>query len=148
VAEERAAAEKAAQERIAAAEAEQRRAVLVGLRQAETFAASNDLARANAIYNGIVSSPNSSREAIAAAATGLYRTGDFPGAVRAFRRLGTFAKGEEDLRYYNAVALYETGQYDEAKKELSCALPFIQQTSDVTRYRAKIENTPSQQAMK
>ncbi|HEV7921774.1 MAG TPA: hypothetical protein VGR02_13375 [Thermoanaerobaculia bacterium] len=148
IATERAAAERAAQERIAAAEADARRNVLTSLRQAESFAAADQLPRANEIYNRLIDAPNVSRDALAAVATGLYRTGDFRGAARAFQRLGTFAKGEEDLRYYNAVALYETGQYDQAKKELACALPFIQVTNDVSRYRAKIEQTPSQQAMK
>ena len=79
---------------------------------------------------------------------GLYRTGAFTDAVNAFQRLSNFARGEEDLRYYNAVSLYETGHYDLARKELACALPYIQVTEDVTRYRAKIEQTSSQQAMK
>jgi hypothetical protein len=148
IANERAAAERAAAERVAAAEAEARRNVLTSLRQAESFATADQLSRANEIYNRLVDAPNVSRDALAAVATGLYRTGDFRGAVRAFQKLGTFAKGEEDLRYYNAVALYETGQYDQAKKELACALPFIQVTNDVSRYRAKIEQTPSRQAMK
>ena len=60
--------------------------------------------------------------------------------------MGTFAKGEEDLRYYNAVALYETGSYQDAQKELACALPFIQVTDEVTRYRVKIEQTAQQTA--
>ncbi len=80
-------------------------------------------------------------ETVAAVATGLYRTGDFTDALRAFQRLGTFGRGEEDLRYYKAVALYETGRYDEAKKELACALPYLQMSDEVLRYRAKIEQT-------
>ena len=63
-------------------------------------------------------------------------------------KFGTFAKGEEDLRYYNAVVLYETGQYVDAQKELACALPFIQLTDDVARYRTKIESTVAQTARK
>jgi len=96
----------------------------------------------------VAESANASHDAVAAAATGLYRTGAFSDAGRAFQDVTTFARGEEDLRYYNAVALYETGQYDKAKKELACALPYIQVTEDVTRYRAKIEQTANQQAMK
>jgi Flp pilus assembly protein TadD len=109
------------------------------LREANAAAAKGQLDEANRLYASVVDAPNVSRDAIISAATGLYRTGDFIDAVRAFARLGTFARGEEDLRYYNAVALFETGRYAEAKKELACALPYIDLTSDVARYRAKIE---------
>ena len=85
---------------------------------------------------------------IAAAATGLYRTSDFRDAAAEFKRLAGFARGEEDLRYYNAVSLFEIGRFDEARLELACALPFIQVTDDVSRYRSKIEQMPAQQAMK
>jgi hypothetical protein len=145
---ERASAEKAAQERIAAVEAERRRALLMSLRQAETFAISGQLEEANRIYSSLAQSPTSTREAIAAAAAGLYRTGGFAEAVRAFTRLGTFARGEDDLRYYYAVSLYETGKYAEAKTELAAALPNLQRTEDVERYRAKIEQSASAQAVK
>jgi Flp pilus assembly protein TadD len=136
---ERASAEKSAQERIAAAEAERRRALLMSLRQAETLAIAGQLDEANRIYVTLAQSPTSTREAIAAAAAGLYRTGGFAEAVRAFTRLGTFARGEDDLRYYYAVSLYEIGRYAEAKTELAVALPNLQRTDDVERYRAKIE---------
>ena len=66
----------------------------------------------------------------------------------AFRKLGAFARGEEDLRYYDAVSLYETGNYGAAQKELACALPFLQITDDVSRYRSKIEKTATQQALR
>ena len=66
-------------------------------------------------------------------------TGDYSDAVRAFQRVGNLSRGEEDLRYYKAVSLYETGRYDDARKELACALPYIPLTEDVSRYRTKIE---------
>jgi len=113
--------------------------VLATLREANAAAAKGQIDDANRLYASVVDAPNASRDAIISAATGLYRTGDFIDAVRAFTRLGTFARGEEDLRYYNAVALFETGRYAEAKKELACALPYIDVTGDVARYRAKIE---------
>jgi len=113
--------------------------VVATLREANAAAAKGQADDANRLYASVVDAPNVSRDAIISAATGLYRTGDFIDAVHAFARLGTFARGEEDLRYYNAVALYETGRYAEAKKELACALPYIDVTSDVARYRAKIE---------
>ena len=109
------------------------------IRQANARASSGQLDEANRLYVNVVDAPDAPRDAIIAAATGLYRTGDYAGAVPAFARLGVFARGEEDLRYYNAVSLYETGRYADAKRELACALPFITVTADVERYRAKIE---------
>lgn len=72
-------------------------------------------------------------------AEGLYRARDFRGALEAFGRVGALAPGEEPYRYYLAVALYETGQYDAAKATLRAVLPYIEITRDVARYRAKIE---------
>lgn len=141
IAAERAAAQKAAEARVAAAEAESRRMTQTALRKAETLTSAGQLDEANAAYLRLLNSPDASRETIAAAATGLYRTGAYNEAVGAFRRLGTFARGEEDLRFYKAVSLYETGRYEEAKRELACALPYIQLTDEVLRYRAKIEQT-------
>ena len=148
IAVERASAEKNAQERVAAVEAERRRALLASLREAETLAIAGQLPEANRIYAALAQSPTSTREAIAAAATGLYRTGAFQEAVRAFTRLGKLAGGEDDLRYYYAVSLYEIGKYAEAKQELAAALPNLQRTDDVERYRAKIEQSAAQQAAK
>ena len=148
IAAERAAAERAAAAQIAEAAAEARRSFLTSLRQADALANKGDLGAANAIFVRVANSENAPREVIAEAAVGLYRTGSFRDSAAAFKRLGLFAKGEEDLRYYNAVALYEIGAYQEAKKELACALPFIQVTEDVSRYRTKIEQTASQQAMR
>ena len=64
---------------------------------------------------------------------------DFAGAARAFKRAGAIGSGEEQYHYSFAVALYETGRYAEAKRELAASLPYITVTEDVTRYRAKIE---------
>jgi hypothetical protein len=148
IATERAAAEKDAQERVSAAEAERRRALLASLREAETLAIAGQLAEANRIYTALAQSPTSTREAIAAAAAGLYRTGAFQEAVRAFTRLGTLNRGEDDLRYYYAVSLYEIGRYTDARQELAAALPNLQRTDDVERYRVKIEQSAAQQAAK
>ena len=168
-----AAAERAAQEKIAAAEraseqrlAEQRvpapqpppppsitvvrpasreyRSYLGDLRDAYAYAADRQLARANAIYNRLANIDDVPREILAEAAVGLYQTGAYGDAVRAFRRLGTFNRGDEDLRYYYAVALYETGDYPEAQREIACALPYIQVTDEVSRYRAKIQSASKQ----
>ena len=58
---------------------------------------------------------------------------------RRIERSGGFRSGEESYRYYFAVALYETGQYKAAKRELAEALKFIELTPDVAHYQAKIE---------
>ncbi|HEY3055331.1 MAG TPA: hypothetical protein VGK31_05310 [Thermoanaerobaculia bacterium] len=143
-----AAAQKAAEAQIAALQAQNRRNYLVSLRQADAYAATDKTDQANQIYTAIVSSQDAPREIVAEAAIGLYRTGAFRSAANAFKKLAPYSRGEEDLRYYNAVSLYETGHYAEAKKELACALPFIQVTDDVSRYQTKIEKTASQQAMR
>lgn len=118
------------------------------LDQAASLAANGQTDQARRVYLALLNQANVSRQTIAAAARGLYRIGAFADAVEAFRNLGTFNRGEEDLRYYNAVSLFETGHYDDAKKELACALPYIQITSDVARYRDKIQSMSSPQAMK
>ncbi len=146
IATERAAIERQTQEQIAqirAAGAQQvAKTTVATVRRAEGMALAGDVEDANAMYSRLLNTPNASRDLIAAVATGFYRTGDFAGALRAFQRLGAFARGEEDLRYYKAVALFETGRYAEAKKELECALPFIEATDEVNRYREKIEQMP------
>jgi Tetratricopeptide repeat len=146
IAAERAVIERQTQEQIAALRAaaaqEVARATVATVRRAEGMALAGDLREANSMYMRLLSSPNASRDLVAAVAAGLYRTGDYVDALAAFQKLGNFARGEEDLRYYRAVALYETGRYAEAKKELECALPFIEVTDDVNRYRQKIEQMP------
>jgi tetratricopeptide (TPR) repeat protein len=124
------------------------REALTQLRQAEDAASRGDLTHASETYIRIANAQNVAREVIAEAAVGLYRIGSYRESAAAFRRVGTFAKGEEDLRYYFAVALYESGEYQAAERELACALPFIEATEDVLRYRWKIENTAAVVAMK
>ena len=116
-------------------------AALTTLRQAESMATSGDREAARELYVRVAANPNAPREVLGEAGTGLYRIGAWRESADAFRRLGTFARGEEDLRYYFAVALYESGDYREAQRELACALPFIQRTEDVERYRLRIEQT-------
>jgi hypothetical protein len=146
VAAERLAIERQMEQQIAAIRAaaaeEVTHAAKATVRRAEGMAIAGDIEDANAMFARLLKTPNPPRELVAQVATGFYRTGDYPGALRAFEKLGTFARGEEDLRYYKAVALYETGRYAEAKKELECALPFIELTDDVNRYRDKIEQMP------
>ena len=149
IAADRAAIEKQMAEQIAAerAAAQPRSSVLVEetgsevdrLRQADALVTKGQIDAANAIYVRLLNAETTSRDVLAGVATGLYRTGDYSDAVRAFQRVGNLSRGEEDLRYYKAVSLYETGRYDDARKELACALPYIPLTEDVSRYRTKIE---------
>jgi tetratricopeptide (TPR) repeat protein len=145
IASERAALERETQQRIAedrvAAQQQLETNPFTILRRAEALASSGNVEEAKTTYLRLLNAPDASRDTVAAAATGLYRTGDYSDALRALQKLGTFLRGEEDLRFYKAVALYEIGRYDEAKKELACALPYIQMTEDVSRYRTKIEQT-------
>lgn len=112
---------------------------LLELRKAEALIDNGLVADANAIYRALVRSETIAREVLIEAATGLYRTGAYRDAVDAFRRFGAFARGEEDLRYYYSVSLFESGDYQGAQREFRCALPFIRETDEVLRYQTKIE---------
>jgi tetratricopeptide (TPR) repeat protein len=114
------------------------------IKQAQKAALNGDIDNAVFLFSQVASSNHANRSQIAAAATGLYRTSAYIEAVEAFKRLGPFAHGEADLRYYDAVALYETGHYDEARKQLACALPYLEPSDDVVRYRMKIEQSSLQ----
>ena len=103
--------------------------------------AAANLAEARRIYRALLPLQNLDRRMLIRLAEGLYRARDFATALQAFRRLGTFRSGEEPYHYYVAVAMYETGDHAGAKRELEAALPHIQLTPDVQRYRAKIEGT-------
>jgi tetratricopeptide (TPR) repeat protein len=100
---------------------------------------SGDIDRARSIYNELSTAPSISHTVALSVAEGLYRVRDYAGAAKAFARAGAIGRGEEGYHYYYAVALYETGSYANAKRELAAALPYIAVTPDVTRYRAKIE---------
>ena len=100
-----------------------------------------DLGQARAAYASVLALPELPHATLLKTGEGLYRARDFRGTVRAFERIGAFAKGEEPYRYYYAVALYESGRYRDAKRELAAALPFIEATPDVQRARAKIEHS-------
>ena len=98
-----------------------------------------DLATARALYRSMLDAPQLSHANALRVAEGLYRSRDFAGTIRAFERGGTIGSGEEQYHYYYAVALYESGRYGQAKREMAAALPFIEVTPDVARYRMKIE---------
>lgn len=109
------------------------------LAEADRAVNRGDLAAARSLYRSILDAPQISHATALRVAEGLYRSRDFPGAIRAFERAGAIGNGEEQYHYYYAVALYESGRYSGAKRELRAALPFIEVTPDVERYRVKIE---------
>lgn len=80
-----------------------------------------------------------SRAAALQAARELTRREQFREAMTAFDRLGALTATEGAYRYDRAVALYELGRYAEAKEDLALALPYIDGSPDMVRYRAKIE---------
>ena len=98
-----------------------------------------DIARARSIYNALLRGPQLPHATGLRLAEGLYRVRDFAGAALGFQRAGTIAHGEERYHYYYAVALYETSRYGAAKRELAASLAFIEVTTEVARYRVKIE---------
>jgi len=109
------------------------------LAEAQRAVDSGDIDRARSIYNTLLSGPALPHATALELADGLYRARDFGAAARAFQRASPLARGEERYHYYYAVALYESGRYRDAKRELAAALPHIEMTPDVARYRAKIE---------
>lgn len=98
-----------------------------------------NLNEARRLYRELLANTTLEHDTLIRIAEGLYRSRDFANALTAFSRVGTLRRGEEPYRYYIAVALYETGDYARAKKELAAALPYIEVTPDVERYRTKIE---------
>ncbi|HEX8408947.1 MAG TPA: hypothetical protein VF883_08795 [Thermoanaerobaculia bacterium] len=106
---------------------------------AERALSAANLVEAKRIYRELLDLPNIDHATWIRIAEGLYRARDFAGTLTAFQRVGTLRPGEEAYRYYIAVAAFETGQFDRAKRELASALPYIEATTDVQRYRVKIE---------
>jgi len=107
---------------------------------AERALNATNLVEAKRIYRELLDAPGVDHATWIRIAEGLYRSRDFAGTLTAFQRVGTLRPGEEAYRYYIAVALYETGQFERAKRELASALPHIEATADVERYRVKIES--------
>jgi tetratricopeptide (TPR) repeat protein len=107
--------------------------------EAETALARNDLPAARTIFRELLENGSFDHAGYVRLAEGLYRARAFGDSLRAFERAGALRSGEEPYHFYMAVAFYEMGRYDEAKRELAAALPFIEVTPDVARYRAKIE---------
>jgi hypothetical protein len=106
----------------------------------ERALSAGQLAEARKSYRSLLDATGVARDALIRAAEGLYRARDFEGCLAAFAKAGALRRGEEPYHYYMAVANFETGQFARAKAELSAALPFIEVTPDVARYRTKIES--------
>ena len=98
-----------------------------------------DAARASAIYDALLNGPALDHAPALRLAEGLCGTHEYAKAARAFEMAGTIGAGEERFRYCHAVALYETGHFGDAKRELAAAIPHIAMTPDVAAYRTKIE---------
>jgi tetratricopeptide (TPR) repeat protein len=113
--------------------------VAARLRDAERAISASDLPTARGAYADILTVTSLDHATLLRVAEGTYRSRDFRNTVAAFARLGALAPNEEPYRYYLAVALYETGEYARAKRELAAVLPAIEITPDVAAYRAKIE---------
>ena len=109
------------------------------LAEAQRAIDSGDNRRARSIYKELSSDSSLPHDAALRVADGLFRVHDYAAAANAFARAGTIGSGEERYHYDYAIALYETRRYRDAKRELAAALPYINITPDVTRYREKIE---------
>ena len=105
----------------------------------ERALAANNLTQARTLFHEALERAPDDHDLLIRIAEGLYRARDFPTVVKVFNRLGPLRRGEEPYHYYLAVALYESGDHRAAKRELRAALPFIEETADVTRYRTRIE---------
>lgn len=109
------------------------------LASAERALGSGNLREARRIYRELLATQDLDHGVRIRVVEGLYRSRDFPSTLAAFEKVESLRAGEEAYRYYIAVALYETGQFARARKELAAALPYIELTPDVVRYRRKIE---------
>lgn len=109
------------------------------LEAAERALSNAQLTEARRLYREVLQWPGLDRDSTLRVAEGFYRARDFAGALAAFKVLGALKRGEEAYGYYHAVSLYETGAFDAAKRELAAAMPYIEMSPDVERYRAKIE---------
>ncbi len=113
--------------------------VLKALLDADAALLGGDLIEAGQIYRRVLDTDALTRSSLLRLAEGFYRTREFRLSLEAFARIGAINEGEEAFRYYAAVALYEIGEYRAAKRQLECALPFIDSSAEVQRYRTRIE---------
>lgn len=105
----------------------------------ERALAAANITEARRIYRALLGVSTLDHGQLVRLAEGFYRSRDFANVLVAFDRAGALRPGEEPYRYYIAVAAYESRQYERARRELAAALPHIELTPDVQRYRARIE---------
>ena len=72
------------------------------------------------------------------AAETAYRAGQWAAAALFFERGGDPGRGQPLLRFYRAIALYETGSFAAAAESLELALPHLQRTAFVDTYAIRI----------
>jgi len=138
------AADRALEERLRTIEQRETRPALSAaelsrrLSAADAALAKDDLSGARTIYRALVQTAGIDHNTAIRIAEGSYRARDFATTALAFERAGGLRRGEEPYHYYLAVALFETGKYRAAKRELDAALPYIEVTPDVAGYRTKI----------
>ena len=106
---------------------------------AERALVAANITEARRIYRELLGMSGLDHAQFVRLAEGFYRSRDFANVLAAFDRAGALRPGEEPYRYYMAVAAFEIGQYDRARRELAAALPHIELTPDVQRYRVKID---------
>jgi len=109
------------------------------LADAERAVKSGDVTRAAAVYDALLNEPLDHAAALRLGED-LVAIHDFAKASHAFQKAGAIAAGEERYHYPYAVALYETGHFGDAKRELAAAIPHITMSEEVAAYRTKIES--------
>ena len=109
------------------------------LRQSLASAATNDdlttlIGEAESLADG----HPESRQARLLAAEIAYLLSDWPAAVRHFRQAGRLRLDEAHLAFYNAVALYESGDPTAAAEVLRPVASRLERTSFVDTYISRI----------
>ena len=108
------------------------------LARAEELAAQDRLAEAFAVAQGVADAHPDSAEAQHVAAEIAYRGARWTDSVAYFRRGGDPGVTQPLRLFYLAVALYESGDRENAAAALKKCLPRIKNTEYVEQYRRKI----------
>lgn len=111
-----------------------------GLAEADRALSAGDVMTARTLYAKLLDVTTLNHATALRIGEGLYQSGAYRDAVRAYAR-ADFLAGEDQQRYHYAVALYESGQYAAAKRNLAAAIGHIEVTPEVQRNRWKIENS-------
>ena len=103
-----------------------------------TASTSADITRAYAVTSRLAMDHPDHPESQLLAAQGAYRAAQWDKAVAFFSAAGGPGTDQPLLQFYNAIALFETGQPREAADLLALALPKIRRTPFVDSYVARI----------